>query len=789
MHRKEKRITAFVIVMAVIGVLLGLPSAAHAALVEPILVEKSEFTRTPTCAQLWTLRPDADEWDEAPWVEIRLAGGQTSATVVLAGYNQPVTVDVTYSSTAGQIASFETSKPVAAVFMKGGDDGLLYVYNEPGVTSDENLNTPLNSNGKFFDVSHINFCFPAEPLEETIVGPVVTKTATAAYTRAVTWTVEKSVAPSGTVVVEPEAVSMLSYTLEVTKDATNRDFVVTGEITVENPNANAEIGYSVSDDLSGLGEECTIHSDEIEAVFPASLTANSSVTYTYRCDVPPSPSGQATNTASVSFTAVGEGQSVSGTVFAGAELNWDEAQVTYVNGPQVTVKDAVLGEVDLLLDELLVDDPDETTASTTFEYDYPVTVPGGECVEVTNSASVVFGGELPVVLDSDSTTTELCAPLPLSVTKASTGTYDLTYRWSIAKTVTPTKVTTMAWEVPATWTITVTKTGPTTGLPTVTADITVSNRNTFPATVTSVADGIHGMYGYSCTPTEALPLGGLVVAAESSATVSVTCTNASSAYAGMPLKNTASVSWVVLGQTGNATGEADVNWIATTKNATTLLTDEMLGISEVLSMSTTVTKASTVAVPAAGCASYTNVATESTGPSSASATIEVCRELNDYGFTIGYWQNKNGQAELKKTTYSTTAVYALAPTVFATISGNLYGTCSNRTGQCSGGYVIGVLSVASASGDGVAMFKAQMLATVLNVLRTPLLGDLGISVGAYGLPGSCLSVDDIIDAADAAYSSAMADGTISDAERATLLKYKSVFDDINNEQAPICDPT
>jgi hypothetical protein len=70
-------------------------------------------------------------------------------------------VTVTVSNTAqGPEFSFATdsaSHLVTSVVVKGGPNANLYDYGAPGVASDTGLHSPLNTNGKWYGLSHVCF--------------------------------------------------------------------------------------------------------------------------------------------------------------------------------------------------------------------------------------------------------------------------------------------------------------------------------------------------------------------------------------------------------------------------------------------------------------------------------------------------------------------------------------------------------------------------------------------------------------------------------------------------------
>lgn len=69
-----------------------------------------------------------------------------------------VEIDVRQTSD-GPVFDFDANFPVVDVIVKGGPNANKYSY-EPPVTSDTGLHSPLNeSNGKYYGLSHISFCF------------------------------------------------------------------------------------------------------------------------------------------------------------------------------------------------------------------------------------------------------------------------------------------------------------------------------------------------------------------------------------------------------------------------------------------------------------------------------------------------------------------------------------------------------------------------------------------------------------------------------------------------------
>jgi len=165
-----------------------------------------------------------------------------------------------------------------------------------------------------------------------------------------------------------------------------------------------------------------------------------------------------------------------------------------------------------------------------------------------------------------------------------------------------------------------------------------------------------------------------------------------------------------------------------------------------LSPTFTFTYRHTLTVPSLACRTYANAVDFTTNTSGVhdinSVTVDtrsvvVCPKVN--GLTIGYWQNKNGQARIIGTGSSgnCTALHnylvQLNPfkdidTIpisntnstlkYGTACGLSAGYTQNKSTVSSGiaGYVYDVIKAANASGVSMnAMLKAQMLATALNV--------------------------------------------------------------------------
>ena len=196
------------------------------------------------------------------------------------------------------------------------------------------------------------------------------------------------------------------------------------------------------------------------------------------------------------------------------------------------------------------------------------------------------------------------------------------------------------------------------------------------------------------------------------------------AYSGT---NTATATWdrgAATTPTGTASGTAGFTLTqAGSTNRTVHVTDTFNGTTTALGTVTandttpyteaTYTYTRTVTVPTTDCVSYPNTATITETGRQAPKVVEVCGPAKTGALTIGFWQNKNGQAIIT-TTGSTSGVCNLTPwlrqyTPFQDLSAAA--GCSTAAS-----YVSAVITAANASGASMnAMLKAQMLATALDV--------------------------------------------------------------------------
>lgn len=136
----------------------------------------------------------------------------------------------------------------------------------------------------------------------------------------------------------------------------------------------------------------------------------------------------------------------------------------------------------------------------------------------------------------------------------------------------------------------------------------------------------------------------------------------------------------------------------------------------------------TVPIPANGCVTYGNTATftaDDTGATgSASQSVQACRVPPRTGaLTMGFWQNKNGQAIIKGANQGNLSAWL-----------KTYHPFSDAPSSNVAGWVLNVIKAATCTSTSKtcnSMLKAQMLATALDVyFSSPSLGGNRISAPA-----------------------------------------------------------
>jgi hypothetical protein len=530
------------------------------------------------------------------------------------------------------------------------------------------------------------------------VDLTVSKTATPSFTRTYGWGISKA-ADQTRAEIAAGGTALFNYTVGVTHDAgTDSGWTVAGKITVVNPNDWQAITADVTDAVDN-GGACTVTGGS-QVIVPNSGSVDLNYTCTW-ASAPTAVSG--TNTATASWDkAAYATPSDTATGTASYAFN---TPTTIVNG-SVTVTDALADPSTLGTVSYAEPSP------KSFRYALSFSGFGGTCINYVNTAKLTETGQ------SASQTVTVCVGKDLTVSKTATPTFTRTYNWSIAKSVDKTKVTQSGGTATFNYTVLVNQTGFTDSAWKVIGKITVTNPNDWEAIVANVTDALDtGACSVAGGTSVSIPAGKSVV-------LDYTCDPASASAT----KNTATATWdqgAAHTPSGMANGTANV---AFTTPATTV--NKMVTVKDTFNSGTpttlgtvtatdatpfatrTFTYSQSVSIQSNKCVVYGNTATIVETGQNASASVTACSTLTG-GLTIGFWQNKNGQAKITGSA-STGGVcnltgYLRQYAPFQDLS---------ATASCStvATYVTNVIKAANASGASMnAMLKAQMLATALDV--------------------------------------------------------------------------
>jgi hypothetical protein len=528
------------------------------------------------------------------------------------------------------------------------------------------------------------------------VDLTVSKTATPSFTRIYKWGITKSVLGSNPLDTS-SVTNALNYSVSVTHDSgTDGGWTATGVITVTNPNNWEPITANVTDAVNN-GGSCTVTGGT-----NVTVPASSSVDLNYTCTYASAPTGDGTNTATATWDA-SVFYTPDGSAKGTAPVTFSTVTPTVKDG-SVTVTDTLGGALGTVLYTDL--------SPKTFTYSKVFTDLAGTCTTHPNTAS--FKTDTSSTTGSDSKSVQVCVGKDLTVSKTATPSFNS----SITKSVDKTKVEQAGGSITFNYTVKVTESGWA-----VAGNITVTNPNDWEAITTNLADALN-VGGASCSIT-----GGSTQTVPKSSSISpaYTCSfsSAPSAVSGI---NTATASWspaTYFTPDGSASGSANYTFSALT------VTDSYKGTLGTVTIppgSATFTYARTVSNALGGsCHEYDNTATiTQTNQTTPNVPVIVCNTATG-GLTMGFWQNKNGQAIITGGTStggvcnSGTWLKQYAP--FQDLS-------STATCVQVAAYVYNLIKAANASGASMnAMLKAQMLATSLDVyFSNPALG--GNKIGA-----------------------------------------------------------
>ena len=193
---------------------------------------------------------------------------------------------------------------------------------------------------------------------------MVTKTADTSFTRVYDWTLVKQATQTKITTAADQAT--FTYNVTATKSGQNdSNFMVTGDITVTNPNATAISGVTIADQIQG-GPTCTV-----QGGIGATIPGNGFLTVPYTCSV--IADSPATNVATATWT---------GGVSAG-EVSFAFGKPTTTFNDSVDVTDAFNGDAPALLAG-----GSHVNATTTLTYTRTVPVPATGCTSFDNVATL-----------------------------------------------------------------------------------------------------------------------------------------------------------------------------------------------------------------------------------------------------------------------------------------------------------------------------------------------------------------------------------------------------------------
>ncbi len=540
----------------------------------------------------------------------------------------------------------------------------------------------------------------------------ISKTAAGTFDRTYLWQISKDVDKTSVRIANGSQATFNYTVIAEQTGLTDSNWKLSGVITLTNPNLWENITLTSLSDVVDNGGTCTV------AAGPYTVLAGKTLNVAYTCSYSAASSLSGTNKATASwdkatyFTPTGT---------ASAEKAFTLSQVGATN-KTVHVTDTFGGA----LGTLTATDAAPFTRQT-FTYSHSFAGVGGKCTNYDNTATITETGQ------SDKVTVEVCVGRDLTVSKTTVATYDRLYKWLIDKSVDKTRIY-IFYGGTATfnYTVKVTPNGFTDSNWIMYGKITVTNPNNWEditADVTDVYDG-----GGLCTVTGGTAV---LIPAGKSVLLDYSCAFTSQpAYTG---KNTAIATWdkaAAFTPTGSASGIANVSFTAGVEtNKTITVVDDKTNPASPVTLGTSnyntgpfvFTYALQKKGVAGKCTNYTNIATIKQTGQSDTVTVTVCTGLNLGAKTIGFWQNKNGQAIILNAG-SVNGVCKLTPWLrqFKPFQ-DLSTTASCTTAAA---YVTKIINSANASGASMnAMLKAQMLATSLDVyFSDPLLG--GNKIGA-----------------------------------------------------------
>jgi hypothetical protein len=452
---------------------------------------------------------------------------------------------------------------------------------------------------------------------------IVSKTALATEHRTFLWSIDKDVDHTA-VSIAAGGTATFNYSVTVTPTTTTDDtWLVTGQISVYNPNHWESITADISDQVDvGGGAVCTV--DGSTHVTVAALATE---VLDYSCSFTSQPA-DGTNTATATWDAAdaatpsGSATGTAGVVFVPATKT--NETITVIDDKTDPANPVTLGTA------TWGDGP------KTFTYSVDKQGTAGTCTDYTNTATI---DETQQFASKEVT---VCVGADLTVGATAAASYNRDDLWSIAKSVDKTTVTAADGQVVTfNYTVTAAPNGFVDSGYALSGTITVANPNDWEAITADVTAGTDVGAGATCTVTDGedreIPAGASVVLA-------YTC-----AFTGTPALTgalTATVTWdkdAASTPTGTASGTADVAFLkATESHSSITVSDDKTDPAHPVTLGTATWDAGpavftySVDKTAAGttCVTYTNVAQIVETSQSASQDVDVCGTFTGGGGTI-----------------------------------------------------------------------------------------------------------------------------------------------------------
>lgn len=450
----------------------------------------------------------------------------------------------------------------------------------------------------------------------------VSKTATAAFGRVYSWTIQKAVDHS-TATVPAGSTNTSSYDVTVASTFANGAWNVTGSITVTNPNPVPFSGVTVTDAINN-GASCVVTGGT-----SVTVPANGTAVLPYRCTYSSAPSpSTGTNTATVTWDAESYSAPL-GAASGNAAVNFAQATPD-VTDEWVSVTDSVkgvLGSVNALTD----------LNPKIFSYTVDRAGVAGTCTTYPNAATYTAGDT--GTQGSSSASVRTCVGFGLTTAATVDGSFDRDDLWSITKDVDATTVDDNGLAT-FTYTVTASPAGATNSGHVLNGTVTASNPNDWQdiladLTVTTDLGG-----GPSCIVADGA---GVTVPKAGAVTRAFSCT-----FSGTPRTTgvvTASATWDAVAATtptGSASADVPTTLVLDDEShATVTILDDKTDPAHPVNLGSATWAADPTSFtyslqkPAGdSCQTYTNVATIAETQQSATRDVQVCPFTGGSGTVI-----------------------------------------------------------------------------------------------------------------------------------------------------------